>query len=37
LGYIDDLRDPIEVARPGIGAVGFGTSSVAAARMDADA
>ncbi|MHB1445461.1 MAG: phytanoyl-CoA dioxygenase family protein [Acidimicrobiales bacterium] len=24
LGYIDDLRDPIEVVRPGTGALGFG-------------
>jgi hypothetical protein len=24
LGYIDDLRDPIEAVRPGIGSVGFG-------------
>ena len=32
LGYIDDLRDPIEAVRPGIGSVGFGTGSVTAAR-----
>jgi Phytanoyl-CoA dioxygenase (PhyH) len=25
LGYIDDLRDPIEAVRPGIGSTGFGT------------
>jgi hypothetical protein len=37
LGYIDDLRDPIEAVRPGIGSVGFGTGSVTAARTDADA
>ena len=24
LGYVDDLRDPIEVLRPGGGATGFG-------------
>ena len=24
LGYIDDLRDPIEAVRPGIGSTGFG-------------
>jgi ectoine hydroxylase-related dioxygenase (phytanoyl-CoA dioxygenase family) len=33
LGYIDDLRDPIEAVRPGIGSVGFAT----AAATDADA
>ncbi|HEY1828967.1 MAG TPA: phytanoyl-CoA dioxygenase family protein [Acidimicrobiales bacterium] len=27
LGYIDDLRDPIEAVRPGVGSVGFGVSS----------
>jgi ectoine hydroxylase-related dioxygenase (phytanoyl-CoA dioxygenase family) len=26
LGYIDDLRDPIEAVRPGVGTVGFGTN-----------
>jgi ectoine hydroxylase-related dioxygenase (phytanoyl-CoA dioxygenase family) len=26
LGYIDDLRDPIEAVRPGLGSVGFGCS-----------
>jgi ectoine hydroxylase-related dioxygenase (phytanoyl-CoA dioxygenase family) len=25
LGYIDDLRDPIEAVRPGTGTIGFGT------------
>jgi ectoine hydroxylase-related dioxygenase (phytanoyl-CoA dioxygenase family) len=25
LGYIDDLRDPIEAVRPGLGSVGFGS------------
>jgi ectoine hydroxylase-related dioxygenase (phytanoyl-CoA dioxygenase family) len=24
LGYIDDLRDPIEAVRPGVGSMGFG-------------
>jgi hypothetical protein len=34
LGYIDDLRDPIEAIRPGVGAVGFGrTGAVAAASV----
>ena len=27
LGYIDDLRDPIEAVRPGTGTAGFGASS----------
>jgi ectoine hydroxylase-related dioxygenase (phytanoyl-CoA dioxygenase family) len=27
LGYIDDLRDPIEAVRPGIGSTGFGAST----------
>jgi hypothetical protein len=27
LGYIDDLRDPIEAVRPGTGALGFGNTS----------
>ena len=27
LGYIDDLRDPIEAVRPGSGSIGFATSS----------
>jgi ectoine hydroxylase-related dioxygenase (phytanoyl-CoA dioxygenase family) len=26
LGYIDDLRDPIEAVRPGIGRIGFGNT-----------
>jgi Phytanoyl-CoA dioxygenase (PhyH) len=26
LGYIDDLRDPIEAVRPGLGSVGFGSN-----------
>jgi Phytanoyl-CoA dioxygenase (PhyH) len=26
LGYIDDLRDPIEAVRPGVGSTGFGMS-----------
>ncbi len=34
LGYIDDLRDPIEAVRPGIGSVGFGTSSATVAPED---
>jgi ectoine hydroxylase-related dioxygenase (phytanoyl-CoA dioxygenase family) len=29
LGYIDDLRDPIEAVRPGTGAPGFGSTSAA--------
>jgi hypothetical protein len=27
LGYIDDLRDPIEAVRPGVGTIGFGGSA----------
>jgi ectoine hydroxylase-related dioxygenase (phytanoyl-CoA dioxygenase family) len=27
LGYIDDLRDPIEAVRPGIGSSGFGANT----------
>ncbi len=27
LGYIDDLRDPIEAVRPGVGSVGFGVTT----------
>jgi ectoine hydroxylase-related dioxygenase (phytanoyl-CoA dioxygenase family) len=27
LGYIDDLRDPIEAIRPGIGSSGFGANT----------
>jgi ectoine hydroxylase-related dioxygenase (phytanoyl-CoA dioxygenase family) len=30
LGYIDDLRDPIEAVRPGTGLLGFGFSSATA-------
>jgi hypothetical protein len=40
LGYIDDLRDPIEAVRPGVGTVGFGTTDVekaAAAAFGEDA
>ncbi len=29
LGYIDDLRDPIEAVRPGVGSTGFGLSDAA--------
>jgi hypothetical protein len=29
LGYIDDLRDPIEAVRPGVGSTGFGLSAAA--------
>ena len=34
LGYVDDLRDPIEAIRPGAGAIGFGNTDAetAAAR-----
>ena len=28
LGYIDDLRDPIEAVRPGTGRIGFGNTNV---------
>jgi hypothetical protein len=28
LGYIDDLRDPIEAVLPGVGSVGFGNTTV---------
>jgi hypothetical protein len=31
LGYIDDLRDPIEAVRPGVGSTGFGLSESAGA------
>ena len=27
LGYIDDLRDPIEAVCPGVGSVGFGSGT----------
>ena len=40
LGYIDDLRDPIEAVRPGEGALGFGNTTgaeAAAAAFGADA
>jgi ectoine hydroxylase-related dioxygenase (phytanoyl-CoA dioxygenase family) len=37
LGYIDDLRDPIEAVRPGIGSVGFGASSATAVSGDSAA
>ena len=30
LGYMDDLRDPIEAVRPGFGSVGFGSGNVGA-------
>jgi ectoine hydroxylase-related dioxygenase (phytanoyl-CoA dioxygenase family) len=30
LGYIDDLRDPIEAVRPGAGSVGFAVGDAAA-------
>jgi ectoine hydroxylase-related dioxygenase (phytanoyl-CoA dioxygenase family) len=36
LGYIDDLRDPIEAVRPGTGSVGFGIGSSTAAPTDTD-
>jgi len=32
LGYVDDLRDPIEVVRPGAGAEGFGELPAAAKK-----
>ena len=35
LGYIDDLRDPIEAIRPGTGTVGFGRTDAAAAAAAA--
>jgi ectoine hydroxylase-related dioxygenase (phytanoyl-CoA dioxygenase family) len=35
LGYVDDLRDPIEVVRPGSAAEGFGDLSNAAAQAKA--
>ena len=40
LGYIDDLRDPIEAIRPGVGSIGFGSTdaeTVASAPFDEDA
>jgi ectoine hydroxylase-related dioxygenase (phytanoyl-CoA dioxygenase family) len=35
LGYIDDLRDPIEAARPGAGSDGFGSTTAAEAATAA--
>ncbi|HWE67843.1 MAG TPA: hypothetical protein VG298_14480, partial [Acidimicrobiales bacterium] len=35
LGYIDDLRDPIEAIRPGLGTVGFGNTDAAIAASSA--
>jgi len=35
LGYIDDLRDPIEAVRPGRGRAGFGATSAAEAAAAA--
>ena len=35
LGYVDDLRDPIEVLRPDAGRVGFGDVSSAELEIDA--
>jgi hypothetical protein len=32
LGYIDDLRDPIEAIRPGLGSVGFGREQEGASK-----
>jgi hypothetical protein len=32
LGYVDDLRDPIEVVKPGAGAEGFGDLPAAAKK-----
>ncbi len=37
LGYIDDLRDPIEAVRPGTGSVGFGSGAPAVASPEAKA
>ena len=36
LGYIDDLRDPIEAVRPDLGSVGFGDldSAIAAGERN---
>jgi hypothetical protein len=34
LGYIDDLRDPIEAVRPGIGRVGFGNTDAKTAAAE---
>jgi hypothetical protein len=35
LGYIDDLRDPIEAIRPGVGTLGFGTTDAETAAAAA--
>ncbi len=35
LGYIDDLRDPIEAVRAGVGTVGFGNTAATAALKQA--
>ena len=37
LGYIDDLRDPIEAVRPGTGSVGFGSGAPAVASPESKA
>jgi ectoine hydroxylase-related dioxygenase (phytanoyl-CoA dioxygenase family) len=37
LGYIDDLRDPIEAVRPGTGSVGFGSGAPAVAPPESKA
>jgi Phytanoyl-CoA dioxygenase (PhyH) len=37
LGYIDDLRDPIEAVRPGVGSTGFGLSDASASATRSDA
>ena len=37
LGYIDDLRDPIEAVRPGTGRVGFGSDAPAGASPESKA
>jgi hypothetical protein len=34
LGYIDDLRDPIEAVRPGLGSTGFGSAEAVVARVE---
>jgi hypothetical protein len=33
LGYVDDLRDPIEVVRPDLGSKGLGDLDAALARV----
>jgi hypothetical protein len=35
LGYIDDLRDPIEAVRPGLGVIGFGNTDAETAVANA--